>query len=259
MPSTPPPPLSPLFPYTTLFRSLVLPAVLDHFWIVLATRIVLVCLPALSFDLLWGYSGIMSFGQALFYGTAAYSAALLARDAGVTSDRKSTRLNSSHLGISYAVYSAAPAISPLSLHDALPISRPARRAGPLLDRAGHAHRAGVPARPQLRPALGVLRHHELRPGPLLWDGGVQRGIAGPRRRGDVRSEEHTSELQSLRHLVCRLLRRPRYLPSFPTRRSSDLSSCPPCWTTSGSCWPRASCWCACPPSASTCSGGTPAS
>jgi len=46
---------------------------------------VLVCLPALSFDLLWGYSGIMSFGQALFYGTAAYSAALLARDAGVTS------------------------------------------------------------------------------------------------------------------------------------------------------------------------------
>jgi branched-chain amino acid transport system permease protein len=46
---------------------------------------VLVCLPALSFDLLWGYSGIMSFGQALFYGTAAYGAALLARDAGFTS------------------------------------------------------------------------------------------------------------------------------------------------------------------------------
>jgi len=64
---------------------LALPLVLDHFWIVLATRIVLVCLPALSFDLLWGYSGIMSFGQALFYGTAAYSAALLARDAGFTS------------------------------------------------------------------------------------------------------------------------------------------------------------------------------
>src|SRR5262245_64963787 len=27
----------------------------------------------------------------------------------------------------------------------------------------------------------------------------------PRRSGSVRSEEHTSELQSLRHLVCRLL------------------------------------------------------
>src|SRR5262245_7536110 len=64
----------------------------------------------------------------------------------------------------------------------------------------------------------------------------------------VRSEEHTSELQSLRHLVCRLLlektknhtswspvcrfravllprpRHPRPLHSFPTRRSSDLGT-----------------------------------
>src|ERR1039458_9724094 len=43
-----------------------------------------------------------------------------------------------------------------------------------------------------------------------------------------RSEEHTSELQSLRHLVCRLLlenicsSHHRDLHSFPTRRSSDL-------------------------------------
>src|ERR1035441_1007116 len=43
-----------------------------------------------------------------------------------------------------------------------------------------------------------------------------------------RSEEHTSELQSLRHLVCRLLLERcgdhRDLPSFPTRRSSDLAT-----------------------------------
>src|SRR5689334_23182815 len=44
--------------------------------------------------------------------------------------------------------------------------------------------------------------------------------------GKVRSEEHTSELQSQFHLVCRLLLE-RYgdhrdLHSFPTRRSSDL-------------------------------------
>src|SRR5262245_2123654 len=43
-----------------------------------------------------------------------------------------------------------------------------------------------------------------------------------------RSEEHTSELQSLRHLVCRLLLEaaagPPDLPPFPTRRSSDLST-----------------------------------
>src|ERR1035441_7346782 len=41
----------------------------------------------------------------------------------------------------------------------------------------------------------------------------------------TRSEEHTSELQSLRHLVCRLLLEfgdQRDLHSFPTRRSSDL-------------------------------------
>jgi branched-chain amino acid transport system permease protein len=63
----------------------VLPLLLDHFWVVLATRIAIVCLVALSFDVLWGYAGIMSFGQALFYGTAAYAAALLARDLGITS------------------------------------------------------------------------------------------------------------------------------------------------------------------------------
>src|SRR5207244_2142155 len=42
-----------------------------------------------------------------------------------------------------------------------------------------------------------------------------------------RSEEHTSELQSPDHLVCRLLLESRYtrhLHSFPTRRSSDLES-----------------------------------
>src|SRR5690348_5425635 len=41
-----------------------------------------------------------------------------------------------------------------------------------------------------------------------------------------RSEEHTSELQSPVHLVCRLLleghRHHPHLHSFPTRRSSDL-------------------------------------
>src|SRR5438045_645658 len=42
----------------------------------------------------------------------------------------------------------------------------------------------------------------------------------------LRSEEHTSELQSLRHLVCRLLLSDLNLAlhSFPTRRSSDLES-----------------------------------
>src|SRR5205814_1309775 len=51
-----------------------------------------------------------------------------------------------------------------------------------------------------------------------------RGVIGI----SARSEEHTSELQSLRHLVCRLLleasRDLRDLHSFPTRRSSDLGT-----------------------------------
>src|SRR5262245_35293259 len=38
-----------------------------------------------------------------------------------TADRKSTRLNSSHLGISYAVFSPTTDTYTLSLHDALPI------------------------------------------------------------------------------------------------------------------------------------------
>src|SRR5690348_17990184 len=74
---------------------------------------------------------------------------------------------------------ATPSIYTLSLHDALPIS--------LAESA--------PAVPFLRP---VAPGRERRAGPR-----------GSRRRADVRadarSEEHTSELQSPVHLVCRLL------------------------------------------------------
>src|ERR1039458_3825770 len=61
--------------------------------------------------------------------------------------------------------------------------------------------------------------------PMRTGVGSEPGASQRRRR---RSEEHTSELQSLRHLVCRLLLE-RYgdhrdLHSFPTRRSSDLHS-----------------------------------
>src|SRR5438045_4825058 len=79
---------------------------------------------------------------------------------------------------------APPEIYPLSLHDALPISRAAPQT----------------ADPGEKTAPRRGRH---RPG---WVG------AAPRRESLAaccatfsRSEEHTSELQSLRHLVCRLL------------------------------------------------------
>ncbi|MBR0692131.1 branched-chain amino acid ABC transporter permease [Bradyrhizobium lablabi] len=68
-----------------LLVALVLPLVLQDYLTVFATRVVILALFALSFDLVWGYAGIMSFGQALFFGSAGYGVALLARDLNVTS------------------------------------------------------------------------------------------------------------------------------------------------------------------------------
>src|SRR5207244_13104151 len=80
----------------------------------------------------------------------------------------------------------------LSLHDALPISAQAAelfvsaaRPGPDLHSGDHA------LRPVRRP---VLERHRV-PGAGL----------GAHQGGRARSEEHTSELQSPDHLVCRLL------------------------------------------------------
>src|SRR3990172_471943 len=131
------PPRSPLFPYTTLFRSFNQVAPED-------------CPPD---------DGVCSGHPAL-------------QDRTVR-DRKSTRLNSSHGYISYAVFffndTAPTEISPLSLHDALPIFQPGGAGGLPAGRRG-----------------------------MQWSSGA----AGPHR---ARSEEHTSELQSRLHLVCRLL------------------------------------------------------
>ena len=59
----------------------------------------------LGLNLLFGYTGLLSFGHALFLALGAYTAAVLTTHAGVlrfetilmTADRKSTRLNSSHI------------------------------------------------------------------------------------------------------------------------------------------------------------------
>ncbi len=48
--------------------------------ITLSTNIVILSLLAMSFDLCWGFSGIMSYGQALFFGVAGYVVALVGRD-----------------------------------------------------------------------------------------------------------------------------------------------------------------------------------
>jgi branched-chain amino acid transport system permease protein len=48
--------------------------------ITLATNVLILSLLAISFELCWGFSGIMSFGQALFFGVAGYVVALVGRD-----------------------------------------------------------------------------------------------------------------------------------------------------------------------------------
>src|SRR5262245_47232151 len=124
----------------------------------------------------------------------------------IRSDRKSTRLNSSHLGISYAVFclSLPPPNSTLFPYTTLFRSR----------------RAGVPdaavrvadgqdvvamldhqARHSITQVKFSFRHDFLFRCDLAC-----RALARLESfQYSVRSEEHTSELQSLRHLVCRLL------------------------------------------------------
>src|SRR5262249_61032319 len=96
----------------------------------------------------------------------------------------------------FSTASASTELSPLSLHDALPIllmghgrraARPARRRRRGLDHALLQLPLGDQAADRLPAALAGAR-----PGRL-------------RGRQEVRSEEHTSELQSLTNLVCRLL------------------------------------------------------
>ena len=75
----------PILEGAVLIAALVLPLVLQDYLTVFATRVVILALFALSFDLVWGYAGIMSFGQAMFFGSAGYSVALMARDLDITS------------------------------------------------------------------------------------------------------------------------------------------------------------------------------
>src|SRR5438045_7457358 len=85
----------------------------------------------------------------------------------------------------------------LSLHDALPIYGPA---------------AALPAAP------GPVRLPPVVPAVA---GRAAAGAAG----GAGRSEEHTSELQSLRHLVCRLLLETKKIVPRHQQWSNDADDC----------------------------------
>src|SRR5262249_59722347 len=103
------------------------------------------------------------------------------------------RLSPIHLSCLYFFFNhtAPPEISTLSLHDALPILPEVRRAEV---EQGHPRRQGegrVVLLPQPRGGASAAHPEE--------------AVLGRRRRHLARSEEHTSELQSLTNLVCRLL------------------------------------------------------
>src|SRR3712207_3431677 len=199
------PPRSTLFPYTTLFRS---------GW--MHNRVRMIVASFLIKDLLLPWQA----GEAWFWDTLAdadlaNNAANWQWVAGCgAKDRKSTRLNSSHANISYAVFclkkktrlcevgvfffndTATTEIYTLSLHDALPI---------WLDAQSRADDRGV--LPDQGPAAalaggrGVVLGHAGRCRPRQ-----QRGeLAVGGRLWRQRSEEHTSELQSRQYFVCRLL------------------------------------------------------
>ncbi|SDY95197.1 amino acid/amide ABC transporter membrane protein 2, HAAT family (TC 3.A.1.4.-), partial [Modestobacter sp. DSM 44400] len=63
----------------------VMPLFLGQFTVSFATRVLLLVMLALSFELAWGYGGIFSFGQAVFFGWGAYVAGLLSVHKDLTS------------------------------------------------------------------------------------------------------------------------------------------------------------------------------
>src|SRR5207244_5799726 len=99
--------------------------------------------------------------------------------------------------------SATPAFYPLSLHDALPIFDGVGGTAVLIVAVGAG---GTGARHAVRD-LGVALLAGLERAVAAARGAVAVGGHGGARRAAVvaRSEEHTSELQSPDHLVCRLL------------------------------------------------------
>jgi branched-chain amino acid transport system permease protein len=64
---------------------IVLPAVLPAFQTLQVSYGLIFAIAALGFNLLLGYTGLLSFGHSAFFGTGAYAAALLVKYAGVTS------------------------------------------------------------------------------------------------------------------------------------------------------------------------------
>mgnify|MGYP001173717582 CR=1 FL=1 len=73
----------PIVEAALLVGLLAVPHITSDFQTIIASRMLILAILAISFDLCWGWSGIMTFGQALYFGVAGYVAALLANKAGI--------------------------------------------------------------------------------------------------------------------------------------------------------------------------------
>jgi len=60
-----------------VFLLVVAPLVIPVYWVMILSEILIMGLMAVSFNLLLGYTGLLSFGQGAFFGLGAYTAALL--------------------------------------------------------------------------------------------------------------------------------------------------------------------------------------
>lgn len=78
-------PALPAVEAAVLVLLLVAPPLLTTFQVSFMTRVLLLVMFALSFDLIWGFGGIFSLGQAVFFGWGGYVAGLLATRRDVTS------------------------------------------------------------------------------------------------------------------------------------------------------------------------------
>ncbi len=72
----------PIIELVVLAGLLAVPWLTSDFQTIIASRMLLLAMLAISFDLCWGYSGIMTFGQALFFGASGYVIALMANEGG---------------------------------------------------------------------------------------------------------------------------------------------------------------------------------
>ena len=79
-------PMLPLIEFASLALMIAAPFALNGrpALITLITNIAILAILAISFDLCWGFAGIMTFGQALFFGVPGYVIALVGRDLGLS-------------------------------------------------------------------------------------------------------------------------------------------------------------------------------